>query len=385
MSAPPSQEPPCIVNVIGSGVLGLTCALELAKQPGSPYRVNVVTAESALTAWSQDPSTKLPVEPDFASPWAGAFWHPFTPQPETELQKRVAGWETKSFKHLWEIAEQDPSVVMKADFKKYYDHRLTELPWYMDLCPEARKMNDEELAKAPEGKVDGIICKSVSLNPIRYLDYLRKQLVKYEVQIIHHRLETVSEAFLGDPKFGIPAAKIVVNASGLGAGSLCGVSDELMEPIRGQTILIRPPQPIQLITRDDDKCIYICSRPPTIPGEGEEVILGGSYEPGNSSLSIDNGIADRILTEALKLRPDLSRDGTSNGIEILDHIAALRPSRKDGPRVERENFTISKKGETQDETGLLVHCYGIGGGGFQASYGAAAEVRSLIETQKNIS
>ncbi|KAA1104440.1 hypothetical protein PGT21_023547 [Puccinia graminis f. sp. tritici] len=369
------------VNVIGSGVLGLTCALELAKQPGSPYRVTVVTAENAMARWSQDPSTKLPVEPDFASPWAGAFFHPFTPQPETELQKRVASWERKSFKPLWEIAEQDPSVVMKTDFKKYYNHPLSELPWYMDLFPEARKMNAEEIANGPEGKVDGLICKSVTLNPIRYLDYLRQQLAKYDVRIIHHRLETVTEAFEGHPEYGLPAAKIVINACGLGAGKIGGVSDGMMEPIRGQTMLIRPPQPLQLITRDDEKCIYICSRPPTIPGEGEEVILGGSYQPGDSSLEIDDQISHRILSEALKIRPDLSHDGTVEGVQIVEHVAALRPHNKNGPRVEREDFDIksTNQGETQSSTGILVHCYGIGGGGFQASYGVAEEVRNLVE------
>ncbi|KAA1139042.1 hypothetical protein PGTUg99_034565 [Puccinia graminis f. sp. tritici] len=99
MSKPSS---PLTVNFIGSGVLGLTCALKLAKQPGLPYLMNVVTAKNELAGWIEDPSKK---------PLA-AFWHPFIPHPETELQKRVAQWETTSFKHLWEIAEDDPSVFM---------------------------------------------------------------------------------------------------------------------------------------------------------------------------------------------------------------------------------------------------------------------------------
>jgi glycine/D-amino acid oxidase-like deaminating enzyme len=221
-------------------------------------------------------------------------------------------------------------------------------------------MNDEELANAPEGKIDGVVCKSVSLNPLRYLEYLRKQLAERGVQIIHHRLKAISEAFLGNPECGLPAAKVVVNASGLGAGHFGDVSDELVEPIRGQTILIRPPRPLQLITRVDEECIYIGSRPPTIPGDGEEVILGGCYQPGNSSLSIDPEITHRILTETLKLCPDISRDGTTEGIEILDHIVALRPSHKNGPRLESVKSIIPKEGDTQDSIGTLVHCYGIG-------------------------
>ncbi|KAA1139043.1 hypothetical protein PGTUg99_034572 [Puccinia graminis f. sp. tritici] len=72
------------------------------------------------------------------------------------------------------------------------------------------------------------------------------------------------EAFLGDPQCGLPAAKVVVNASGLGAGNFGDVSDELVEPI-----LIRPPRPLQLITWVDGECIDIGSRPPTIPGSRE--------------------------------------------------------------------------------------------------------------------
>lgn len=376
-----TEDPSVAINVIGSGVLGLTCALELAQRPGSRYRLTIITAENDLETWAQDRSRELGIESDFASPWAGAFWHPFTPHPETELEKRIAQWETTSFKKLWKISDEEPSVVMKVDFLKYYDHQLlpAELPWYMTLCPQARRLNQEELAHAPKGKVDGITCKAITLNSILYLEYLRKKLSALDVKIIHHRLKSVSEAFIGNQEKSIPSANVVINASGLGAGKLEGVEDPSVEPIRGQCILIKPPKPIQIGTRDDEKRTYIISRPPTIPGEGEEVVLGGCYQPGNSDLTVDDTLADWMLDEALKVRPDLSPDGSVKGVKVLKHIAALRPGRKGGPRIEAEKFLIPVEAHTRDADGTLIHCYGIGGGGFQASFGIAEEVFSLVE------
>lgn len=187
-----------------------------------------------------------------------------------------------------------------------------------------------------------------------YLTYLHNQLSALGVRIIHHRLDSLTEAFEGIASLGIPPADKVINASGLGSASLLGVEDSLMYPIRGQTVLVRPPQPIRFSTRDPSRKTYIISRPSADPEIAEEVILGGCYQEGNFDLSVDPQLTAHILQEALLTRPDLSKDGTVEGICVLKEIVGLRPARKTGARLEIEHITIAGK------TKHVVHCYGIG-------------------------
>lgn len=56
------------------------------------------------------------------------------------------------------------------------------------------------------------------------------------------------------------------------------------------------------------------------------------------------------------------------GLDVIRHGVGLRPARADGPRVEKE----------QVDDLAVVHNYGHGGFGYQASYGCAATAVRLI-------
>lgn len=74
-------------------VIGLTIALVLAE---AGYAVTIVARDLP-----EDTNS-----PDFASPWAGADWHPFT---SIEDERQVK-WETVTFKKLWSLIPE--GVVM---------------------------------------------------------------------------------------------------------------------------------------------------------------------------------------------------------------------------------------------------------------------------------
>lgn len=57
-----------------------------------------------------------------------------------------------------------------------------------------------------------------------------------------------------------------------------------------------------------------------------------------------------------------------DALSIIRHGVGLRPVREGGPRVEREDV----KGVT------VVHCYGHGGAGYQASWGSCFEAVRLV-------
>jgi hypothetical protein len=75
------------------------------------------------------------------------------------------------------------------------------------------------------------------------------------------------------------------------------------------------------------------------------------------------------MTRAIKLCPELvNKDQGIEGLDVIRHGVGLRPAREDGPRVEKEQVD-----------GLsVVHNYGHGGFGYQASYGCAATAVTLI-------
>jgi hypothetical protein len=135
--------------------------------------------------------------------------------------------------------------------------------------------------------------KSFIIHAPRYLCHLADALRSKGVQIIRKRLNTVQEAYTL-PEFG--NTPIVINATGLGARSILGSSsssssssfndkkkaEEVIYPIRGQTVLVHAPgvktcymktqdHPDASTTKDTEipEPVYIIPR----PGKEEHVVL----------------------------------------------------------------------------------------------------------------
>lgn len=113
------------------------------------------------------------------------------------------------------------------------------------------------------------------------------------------------------------------------------------------------------------------------PGGG--TVLGGCYQKHSTESQPDPNLAIRIMQRCVALCPSLTSPGNGGvpgktGIEalsIIRHGVGLRPVREGGPRVERE-----KMGGVR-----VVHCYGHGGAGYQASYGSCYRaVRLVVES-----
>lgn len=83
-----------------------------------------------------------------------------------------------------------------------------------------------------------------------------------------------------------------------------------------------------------------------------------------------------ILEHCLARIPELSADGTVEGIEVIRECVGFRPSRRGGPRLEREDKVFSVGGKKK--TVPVVHAYGIGPAGYQASWGMAGEAVGLV-------
>ena len=72
------------------------------------------------------------------------------------------------------------------------------------------------------------------------------------------------------------------------------------------------------------------------------------------------------------MEPSIITNGlppNEGGFEIIADIVGRRPTRRGGPRVELEGLGDKK----------IVHAYGLGGRGYETSWGVAAEVLRLVE------
>ena len=146
----------------------------------------------------------------------------------------------------------------------------------------------------------------------------------------------------------------VINCSGLGAQALC--DDQKMFPIRGQIIqLEKPLEPVKTLMDEHmpHRLAYILPRT-------NDVILGGTARPHESSTDVDPDATQKIIAQCVKRLPVLANAAVKN-VRV-----GLRPGRSQ-VRLEKEE-------------GLpIIHNYGHGGSGYTISWGCAREAIGLIK------
>jgi D-aspartate oxidase/D-amino-acid oxidase len=182
-------------------------------------------------------------------------------------------------------------------------------------------------------------------------------------------------------------ADVVVNCTGLSSKKLGGVNDDKLYPGRGQIVIVRndPGYMASTSGTDDgeDELMYMMGRaagislprsvlsfPLTNLSPGGGTILGGSYQKNNWDPNPDPNLAIRIMRRAIEVCPQLVQKGQGiEGLDVIRHGVGLRPLREGGPRIARDRVN-----------GLaVVHNYGHGGFGYQASFGCAQEAVKLVK------
>ncbi|KAG9547873.1 putative D-amino acid oxidase, partial [Aureobasidium melanogenum] len=171
-----------------------------------------------------------------------------------------------------------------------------------------------------------------------------------------------------------PSATAYFNCTGLGAYSLKGVEDKSVYPTRGQGQIMLVQSPKTPMTRMyfrspqrvNKDTTYVFPR-----GPHNGVVLGGVRLDNDWSGDVDLEFAEDIKRRCCALAPEL---GKPEDLKVIYHGVGLRPSRKGGARLEREMF-----GEH-----LVIHNYGAGGAGYQASWGMAKEAVDLLQKSSRL-
>jgi D-amino-acid oxidase len=159
-------------------------------------------------------------------------------------------------------------------------------------------------------------------------------------------------------------APVIVNCSGAAARDL--VPDPAVVPVRGQVVIAANPGIEEFLINRDPEPPWIVYMFP----HGDQILLGGTNDEGNSDTEPRPEVAARILAGCIAIEPRL------RGAEILGHRVGLRPCR---PEVRLESEPLGSVSPASPPQTVLWHNYGHGGAGVSLSWGCAAEIaRSVL-------
>ncbi|MET7392488.1 FAD-dependent oxidoreductase [Dactylosporangium sp. NPDC005572] len=302
------------VIVLGAGVCGLTSAIRLLE---AGARVAVVAA---------DPPERT------VSSLAAAVWYPT----RTAADPLVLAWARSTYDELARQASGGvPGVVPRPT--RMVLRRPAGRPWWADAVPDFSAARDEWRFTVP------------SMEMGLYLRWLADRVRTLGGSFATERIGRLGE--LGG------RAPVVVNATGLAAGSLAG--DPAVHPARGQIVAVANPGIVTSV-RDEDHpegMTYVHPR-------SRDVVLGGTFQLDDWSTTPDPAVSAAILRRCVALVPELA------GAPVLREAAGLRPARHGGPRVAADPEPLP--GGTR-----VVHNYGHGGAGVTLAWGCADEVVRL--------
>ncbi|SPN99901.1 probable D-amino-acid oxidase [Cephalotrichum gorgonifer] len=360
---------PQAIVVLGAGVIGLTSALLLSRDP-----------ENVVTVLAKHMPGDYDIE--YTSPWAGANVLPMSLEPNNQ-------WERRTWLELKRLTEEVPNAgihfqktrVYRRDKDQpttpgsnFYDALFARDPWFKNMFDNYRELAASEV---PAGHDSGCEFTSLCMNTAIFLPYLVGECLRNGVVFKRGVVEHVADAAAFSHAKAGGGAPIVINATGLGSLKLGGVEDAAVKPARGQVVVVRNVAPYMVATSGSDdgekEMTYIMGR-----AAGGGTILGGTYDKGNWNANPDPNIATRIMKRAVDIHPELTDGKGVEGLDVIRHGVGLRPYREGGVRIERE----AVRGRDGRGSVEVVHNYGHAGWGYQGSFGCAERVVELVNEIK---
>jgi D-amino-acid oxidase len=219
-----------------------------------------------------------------------------------------------------------------------------------------RLLRTEEL---PAGVAWGCGYDTWCVNPMVYCSWLLRKFVRAGGKIQRKELRTVEEVW-GLPGFADVSA--VVNCSGVGFG------DKDVFVTRGQTCLVAEPCD-KTVTRQNADGSWTFCVPRNFDGG---TIIGGTKQPNDWSVEPSMAVREELVSKFVATYPAILPEGAKS-LSVRADVVGRRPTRKGGIRLERE--TIDVGGKKRE----VVHAYGLGGRGFELSWGVAGAVGKLVK------
>lgn len=275
------------ITVIGSGVIGLSCALWLAERA---HEVTVVSADAVTETTSMV---------------AGGLVYPRHAEPADRCDR----WTEVSVTQFQRLAER-PETGVRMLTGKLLRREDRPVPSWAESVGGIKRDTD---VGGPWR--DALTFRPPLVNTRQYLDWLAAEVSRAGVRTERRPVRNLSE--FDD------SADLVVNAAGLGAGRL--VADASVQPARGQVVHVADPGLHEWVV-DEDDFSYVLPH-------GDHVVCGGTEELGNSDLEPDQDTTRDILRRCDALVPGIAE------AKVLVAKVGLRPYRPE-IRLERSDDVI---------------------------------------------
>lgn len=302
------------------------------------------------------------LSPQFASPNAGAGFvtttsdDPFIRKCGYYSYKKLHEIQLNHFfrdslvlTNIEETWDEVPDPQSIADFSTY--------------VKDFRLMTEDEL---PLSAKFGIKFTSWVINAPLFMERFNFFLSSKGVTIVKKHINHIDEAFLDH-------TSVVFNCTGLGSLTLGGVEDKDVFPTRAQVVVAKAPHIEKTQFHWGKDATYIIKR----PNSKDELILGGFYQPHNWHRDILGHETKDILDRTTKLCPEILQNNALGkhigDLEIKRVVAALRPSRKGGPLIRRDDLKDGK---------MIIHNYGAEGSGYMLGPGFSNHAVSLLDILK---
>lgn len=348
------------VVVLGAGVSGLTSALTLLRL----FKNEIQELTLLGSEYPGDAHTG-----DYTSPWAGADWHSFAKNDELEQIER----DSYTYKKLLQLADEEHTAGIQRFTIKSFFSVDEPIPWFIEqnFVEDIVQISEAELI---ERKLDpathvGFNFTTVSITPVVYNSFLLTNIKQRGGKCRKiKRLDVIEDVV--DIVGYVP--DLLINCTGVNAGKLLRTLDpsELKKvyPVKGQILQLYEDLPFQVIIDKlplEDKpqeCQFLNA----FPRQEGGCIIGGTFLKGDWSSTVDEELSASILRVAQNHIPELK------STTVYNSYTALRPGREGGVRIGLSEYYLPK----QKSALKVVHNYGIGGAGYQSSYGSAMEVCS---------
>ncbi len=311
------------IGIVGAGIIGVNTGLVLA-QDG--HNVTILSRDriQKTTSWA-----------------AAAMCYPVN----VEETQRCRDWFNTSIEHMKRLSEIEGSGVHEVDWMKCTREARFNAPFWLNCVDDWRLLQEDE---CPQSYVSGLYARIHAMHVDVYYPWMVTEFEKAGGSISYVELGNLTE--IADD------FDLVINCTGVFAKDMA--NDHIVKPARGQVVVVKNPGITKSITSFDE--------PHYIYPRGDQCVIGGSFEEGRWSMSVDDELTQAILKRAVEFDERLKNP------EIIDVRVGLRPLR---PEVRMEKDALP------DGT-PLIHNYGHGGAGYTLSWGCAEEVKGLVPAHR---
>ncbi len=333
---------------------------------------------------------------NYSSPWAGAHnrWVLWVPDGSeaAAAAARDHGFAVATYRHMQATQASFPEAgitflpgieYLDAPGPEYTQLRDPAIQQQLGLHEADLGLGFRVLDAAtdamPEGVDFGCTYRTWCVNPMVYCSFLLRRFVAGGGRVAKRDLRTPHELFApaAPPSVLLGGFDVVVNCSG------SGFSDDPHAFItRGQTCLVRNPCDAT-VTRQYADGTWTFSVPRFFDGG---TVIGGTKEPDNWDAAPSMATRERLLANFAATYPSmLTASGAPSQFDVLADVVGRRPTRRGGMRLEVEPVpevaTIygAAPADAIKKTPIIVHAYGVGGRGYEISWGVAGAVVDLVK------